>query len=794
MRRQLALNHEWTFIPDFRSEFLNSKHIDEAVIVSIPHTMKEIPFSSFDEEDYQFIGTYSKIISIDESMMNHTLKINFGAVMNIAKVYVNGILLLIHEGGYVPFTVDITSSVKPGENLLQVVVDSTEIAGVPPFGHIVDYLGYGGIYREVTLMVLPLIHIDSIHVSTDEAASMHEDEMLVSIDLKLENKDLKELQVKATIIKEGNPEFSSIFENKITDSIVYSSTMKGITRWSVDNPKLYELQIELIDKDEVIDSKTVRFGFRTVSFSPEGFFLNNKHLKLIGLNRHQSYPYVGYAMPKSMQRLDADILKEYGCNIVRTSHYMQSDHFIDRCDEIGLLVLEEIPGWQFIGDEHFKELTYQNLETMINHHYNHPSIISWGVRINESADDKEFYEKTNDIARSLDLTRQTHGVRNTKKGEFLEDIYSYNDFSHNGYNAGLENPNKITQGYVPYIVTEHNGHVYPVKKYDHESKRVDQAMRHASVIDSAYEYKRISGAIGWCLADYNTHIQFGSNDRVCHHGVMDMFRIPKYAAYTYKSQLDDKPFVKFLSDIIPGDHPEFRLPEIAVMTNCEYIKLFKNDQLVGEYYPDWESFPNMPHPPIIIDDLIGNLLIENEKFKPKLAKKITRLLVSFNLNGFDMPLGDKILFGWLSLTKKLKMEDIMYLFEKYLSMQSEAPVTFRAEGYIEEEMVAKDTRGHSKKTEFKAEINSNLMIHGDTYDVARITVSLVDQHQNVITYATEGFKIETTDNLAIIGPDHASLSAGSFGFYVKTTGKPGKAKIKVIPDHHPEITIPIEIN
>lgn len=138
-------------------------------------------------------------------------------------------------------------------------------------------------------------------------------------------------------------------------------------------------------------------GYHRVSGSriPERwFYLNGKKLRLRGLNRHQSYPYVGYAAPASMQIFDADILKkELGVNAVRTSHYPQSQDFIRRCDEIGLLVFTEFPGWQHIGDEEWKRQAVQNLKEMIVQYRNHPSIILWGVRINESQDDDVFTGK-----------------------------------------------------------------------------------------------------------------------------------------------------------------------------------------------------------------------------------------------------------------------------------------------------------------------------------------------------------------------------------------------------------------
>src|SRR5690606_10589266 len=197
--------------------------------------------------------------------------------------------------------------------------------------------------------------------------------------------------------------------------------------WTLDDPALHTLRVSVDDADEV----TVRYGFREAQFNKDGnFYLNGEPVKLRGLNRHQTYPYVGAAVPARLQRRDADIVKwELGCNIVRTSHYPQSPYFIDRCDEIGLLVFEEIPGWQHIGDEDWKALSLRDVEAMILRDRNHPSIILWGVRINESGDDTAFYTATNRLARELDPTRQTGGVRYFRGSEWLEDVYTYNDFS-----------------------------------------------------------------------------------------------------------------------------------------------------------------------------------------------------------------------------------------------------------------------------------------------------------------------------------------------------------------------------
>ena len=139
------------------------------------------------------------------------------------------------------------------------------------------------------------------------------------------------------------------------------TSIKGIQLWDIEDPQLYEVEVslELNDKRDVCSEQ---YGFRSAQFRTDGFFLNGKHISLVGLNRHQSWPYNGYAMPKRVQRKDAEIIKnEAGCNIVRTSHYPQSRHFLDACDELGLLVMEEIPGWQHIGDSQWKEHSYEDV-------------------------------------------------------------------------------------------------------------------------------------------------------------------------------------------------------------------------------------------------------------------------------------------------------------------------------------------------------------------------------------------------------------------------------------------------
>ena len=168
---------------------------------------------------------------------------------------------------------------------------------------------------------------------------------------------------------------------------------------------------------------------------------------------------------------------------------------------------------------------------MILQYRNHPSIILWGVRINESVDDDAFYQRTNALARELDESRPTGGVRAQKKSHLFEDVYTYNDFSHDGTTPGCEPKKKVTSDMgKAYLVSEYNGHMYPTKAFDWEEHRMRHALRHATVLDAVAGAEDIAGCFGWCMFDYNTHKDFGSGDRICYHGVMDMFRNPKLAA------------------------------------------------------------------------------------------------------------------------------------------------------------------------------------------------------------------------------------------------------------------------
>jgi beta-galactosidase len=557
--------------------------------------------------EYAFVSTYRRRFMLPEALDGRRLFLDFEGVMIAATVVINGHSLGEHDGGYTPFSHDITDYVGEGENVLQVRVDSTERPDIPPFGFIVDYLTFGGIYREVSLRYVEPVYIRDVFVRTTDVLS---GTPVVEVDVWVANTTHE--TVRRTVdagIELGEGEgIGEVVTVECaaggTTKVTLRAASDRLALWSLATPQLYACCVTLAAADTALggqlitDDVLVHFGVREAVFRKDGFYLNGEKIKLRGVNRHQMFPYIGGAAPARLQRRDADIVRyELGCNIVRTSHYPQSRHFLDRCDEIGLLVFEEIPGWQNIGDSDWKALSLRDVQAMIERDRNHPSIIIWGVRINESWDDEAFYRVTNDIARKLDPTRPTGGVRYFQESQFLEDVFTFNDFSNSIA------PPKNT----PHLVSEYMGHMYPTKTFDGEERQVEHALRHARIQDTMMSMDDVTGAIAWCMFDYNTHREFGSGDRVCYHGVMDMWRLPKFAAGFYESQIDPEErivlrpatFYAFGDKSNGGGDQDF---DFVVFSNCDEIEFYLGDALFGRYQPDRERFPHLLHPPFRIGD------------------------------------------------------------------------------------------------------------------------------------------------------------------------------------------------
>ncbi|MFI3236651.1 MAG: glycoside hydrolase family 2 TIM barrel-domain containing protein [Lachnospiraceae bacterium] len=776
---KLYLNDNWVFRGKDQENIAG-------VEVRLPHANIETPYQYFDESLYQFEAFYERVLFAASEWKGSCVFLVFEGVGHIAKVYVNDVFVGEHVGGYTGFRFDLAAYLHFGEeNVIRVEVDSRESNNLPPFGKVIDYMTYGGIYREVYLEVKPQCHIQDVFVKTPKER--------VSLEISLS--ELKEeFEVKYEIRKVSEKSYRVLGQQVVKDSaIIIEETVQDVELWDVENPCLYELRVTLLHENEIVDCYETRFAFRTCEFRVDGFYLNDKKVKLRGLNRHQSYPYVGYAMPKRPQQLDADILRyELGLNAVRTSHYPQSQHFIDRCDEIGLLVFTEIPGWQHIGDDAWKEIACEMTREMVLQYRNHPSIILWGVRINESQDDDVFYQKTNKIAHDLDDTRQTGGVRFITKSNLLEDVYTFNDFSHTGDNIGLQEIKSVTSNdKKPYLVSEYNGHMFPTKAFDDESHRLEHAKRHANVLEAFYAQEDIAGAFGWCMFDYNTHKDFGSGDRICYHGVMTMFRNKKLAASVYASQDEKMPVLDISSSMNIGEHPGGYIGSVYAFTNADCVALYKNNKYVKHFYPKKDA--KMPHSPIEIDDFIGGL-IGKEGYSKKNEERIKQVLTGVARYGQNnLPLMTKLKMALVMLQEKLTFDDGMRLYYDYVGNWGDEATSYRFDAIKDEEVVATVTKSAVKIPQLQVDIDT-IVLHEDTsYDVATLRIRAVDEHASQLMTYHGVVSIELSGPLKLIGPKTVSMTAGSTGTYIKTIGELGEANITIKADGMEPVAITVTV-
>lgn len=688
-RRVFPLNRNWFFG-------------DPPQRVTLPHTHRMLPWHSFDDKSYQFVSKYRRTFRLPAGAPRGRVFVDFAGVMTAAAVTLNGQRLGEHRGGYVPFSFDLTPHVNwTGSNTLEVEVDSTERKDIPPFGGAVDYLTFGGVYREAALRIVPAAFIENVFARTV-------DPKRVDVRCYVNGEAQGALTLEAELRDGARVIRSASVPLREQEQTVTLDSLQDVELWDVDHPKLYQVAVRLKGPG-VADEYTTRIGVREAQFTENGFVLNGRTLKLRGLNRHQTFPYAGAAMPARVQRRDAYILrKELKCNIVRTSHYPQSPHFLDACDEYGLLVFEEIPGWQHIGDKAWQDLAVRDVEAMVHRDWNHPSIVLWGVRINESRDNHDFYTRTNEAARRLDPSRQTGGVRNNYASERLEDVFTMNDFP-----FPLRPPN-----HPRYLVTEFNGHMFPVKPWDDTDRMGEHVLRHARVHNQLGSDARYAGGIAWCAFDYATHANFGAGDRICYHGVSDIFRIAKPAAAFYRSQCDPQEEVVLEPSFVWawGDRPGGGGPGGAapICSNCNHLKIYIGDRLAAEADPDRKTYPHLAHPPFLVN--LGRV-------------------------GFG---------GWSDL---------------------------KIEGYVGGKLVATRilaARGADERFHVEPD---DLELAADGSDATRIVFRVTDEFGGRRPYATAGIAFTIEGPGEIVGENPLALAGGVGAIWVKAAEKPGVIRL-----------------
>jgi beta-galactosidase len=546
---------------------------------------------------------------------------DFGGVMTSATVYLNGICLGRHDGGYLPWSAELTRDLVPGDNVLAVVVDA-RWQDVPPDGSpkgpvSVDYLQPGGIYREVRLRVVPGVFLAGVFACPADVLT---GDRRVEVEASIDAAVVPGGPVRVTAeLLDGTRVLGraattvSITVPGVTVAPLAITGIGPVTLWSPDTPRLYTVRTSLTAPGGPGPASThareVRTGFREAEFRPGGFYLNGQRLQLLGLNRHQLFPYLGMAAPARLQRRDAEILRrDLNCNMVRCSHYPQSPHFLDACDELGLLVWAEIPGWQYVGGPGFRDIVRRNVADLVIRDRNHPSVIIWGTRLNESANETELYAQTRRIAGELDGSRPASGAMNRHDlQDWAQDVYAYDDYHHTSDgHATLLPP---LPG-VPYLIAEAVGALSGPPLYrwtDPAPVLAAQGRLHAEVHDLARADDRYAGLLAWCAFDYAS---LNGGERIWRNlktpGVADFFRVLKPGAAIYRAQADPAaagPVIvpMFCWDFGPGSPPDGPGPGAMVATNCERLEFYVAGQHVATGRPDTGRFPRLPWPPVTAD-------------------------------------------------------------------------------------------------------------------------------------------------------------------------------------------------
>lgn len=561
MRRKVNLNDWWVFTKN--CDFIPKKLPEDWEIVCLPHTWNAVDGQDGGADYERRACWYATELESPDREKTDRVYLEFDGINAVATVYLNGNKVGYHEGGYSRFRVDVTEFLKEEENLLAVCVDNSEKSNVYP--QTADFTFYGGIYRDVNVIVVPETHFQLDYWGADGLAVVAKTDGSVALHAYVT--DAQEGDSVQFEIKDAEDKTVAEAFTKAKPDTEMMLMIPDVHLWQgIEDPYLYHVAARIVRHNEVVDEVCVRFGVREFYVDPEkGFFLNGKSMPLRGVSRHQDRLGIGNALRKEDHEYDAQLIKELGANTIRLAHYQHNQAFYDACDALGFIVWAEIPFISVMNQDpaahencrsQMKELIYQN--------YNHPSICFWGIsnEITIGGERPGLLDNLKDLnalAKSLDTTRLTtiaHVSMLPKDSPMngITDVISYNHYF-GWYGGNMEqnevwlddfhrqNPQRplgISEYGAEGIITYHNDSP-KCRDYSEEY----QALYHEHMAKVIEERPYLWATHVWNMFDFGCDARDeggvkGRNNK----GLVTFDRkIKKDAFFVYKAYWSKEPFV-----------------------------------------------------------------------------------------------------------------------------------------------------------------------------------------------------------------------------------------------------------
>ena len=637
-REVYSMNPAWRFYKGSAPEAYRVDFDDDNwAVVSLPDGIEYLPTEASGCINYQGEVWYRKHFTPDNSLKGKKLFLHFEAIMGKSKVWINGQLINEHFGGFLPVIADITPYVTfEKENVIAVWADNSDDPSYPPgkAQDVLDFTYCGGIYRDCWLIAHNDVYITDpnyenqvagggLFVAFDKVSEQTAD-ILLNIQVRNDRKQSFNGRVVYELL-DANAEKVGEATHKLSVGKQKAAVVANKIRisdphlWSPDSPYLYQLHVYVQDNHgNTIDGYKRRIGVRSIEFKgKDGFWLNGKpyDAPLIGANRHQDFAVVGNALSNSMHWRDAKKLRDAGLKVIRNAHYPQDPAFMDACDELGLFVIVNTPGWQFWNEApEFAQRVYSDIRNMVRRDRNHPSVWMWEPILNETWYPADFAQKVRDIVmEEYPYPYCYTGCDSEAKGHEYFPVLFKHPHLRGVDKEEAEHPE------ITYFTREWGDNVDDWSSHNSPS-RASRAWGETPMLIQAQGYANPSYPytcyetlfqttrqhIGGCLWHSFDH-QRGYHPDPFYGGIMDAFRQPKYSYYMFKSQrslqktdliAETGPMVYIAHAMTP-----FSPKDVTVYSNCEEVRLtvFKDGKQYN--YKKEKREKGMPSPVITFKDV-----------------------------------------------------------------------------------------------------------------------------------------------------------------------------------------------